>query len=209
MNVNSKTPMALYKANLELVLRIGALLQENRQRWMQTGATGTHEAIQRTLAETERMLTTSDWNALSAMPGEEFWKSLRGGAGPLKGTVESAVRSQSEFAEGLKQAFAEWQQQSADALGGNAAQMPSKAFADLMQGFSTPSRSNTSTKNDGEKPKSEAKAKPKPKPKPKPQAKAKAKARPSASTASGSKAKSKTSPGKNSRAPKSRKAAKK
>lgn len=138
MNVNSKTPMALYKANLELVLRIGALLQESRQRWMQSGATGTHEAIQRTLAETERMLTTTDWSALSAMPGEEFWKSLRGGAGPLQGNVESAMRSQVEFSEGLKQAFAEWQQQSADALGGNAMQSAPPAFAEFMQGFSAP-----------------------------------------------------------------------
>lgn len=148
MNMNSKTPMALYKANLELVLRIGALLQESRQRWMHAGATGTNEAMQRTLAETERMLTTSDWNALSAMPGEEFWKSLRGGAGPLQGTVESAVRSQSEFADGLKQAFAEWQQQSADALGGNAAQVVPKAFTDLMQGFSATGATSPSPQKD-------------------------------------------------------------
>ena len=135
MNVNSKTPMALYKANLELVLRIGTLLQENRRRWAQAGATGTSEAIERTLAETERMLTTNDWSALSAMPGEEFWKSVRTGAGPLQGTVESAVRSQAEFAEGLKQAFAEWQQQSTDAFGGTAAQPAPWAFPDLMKGF--------------------------------------------------------------------------
>jgi hypothetical protein len=203
MNVNSKTPMALYKANLELVLRIGALLQESRQRWMQTGATSTNEAMQRTLAETERMLTTSDWSALSSMPGDEFWKSLRAGAGPIQGTIESAARSQAEFSEGVKQAFAEWQQQSADALGGNRAHGIPKAFGDLMQGFGTPSRSSPSTKDDGEKPK------PKPKPKATPEPKAKAKARPSASTASGSRAKSKTSSAKNSRAPKPRKPAKK
>ena len=191
MNVNSKTPMALYKANLELVLRIGALLQENRQRWMQTGATGTNEAIQRTLAETERMLTTSDWTALSAMPGEEFWKSMRGGAGPLQGTIEAAVRSQSEFSEGLKQAFAEWQQQSADALGGNAMQAAPPAFAEFMQGFSTPARSDARAKGDKETPK------------------AKAKARPSASTAGAAKSKSKASSSKASPPSKPRKPAKK
>ncbi len=135
MSVNSKTPMALYKANLELVLRIGALLHENRRRWAQAGATGTSKAIERTLAETERMLTTNDWTALSAMPGEEFWQSLGTGAGPMQGTVESAVRSQTEFAEGLKQAFAEWQQQSTEALGGNPAQSAPWAFTDLFKGF--------------------------------------------------------------------------
>ena len=168
---------------------------------MQTGASSTNEAMQRTLAETERMLTTSDWSALSSMPGDEFWKSLRAGAGPIQGTIESAARSQAEFSEGVKQAFAEWQQQSADALGGNPTHGIPKAFGDLMQGFGTPSRSSTSTKDDGEKPK--------PKPKATPEPKSKAKARPSASTASGSKAKSKASPAKNSRGPKPHKPAKK
>ncbi len=195
MNMNSKTPMALYKANLELVLRIGALLQENRQRWMQTGATGTNEAIQRTLAETERMLTTSDWKALSAMPGEEFWKSVRGGAGPLQGTIEAAARSQAEFSEGLKQAFAEWQQQSADALGGNAAQAAAPAFTDFMRGFSAPGRSSPSKSTS----KTDKKATPK----------AKSKARPSASTTAAAKGKSKAPSGKASPASKPRKPAKK
>ena len=135
MSLNPKTPMALYKANLELVLRIGTLLQENRQRWMQAGASGTTEAIQRTLAETQRMLTTNDWSTLSKIPGEEFWNSMGTGAAPLKGTVETAVRSQTEFAESLKQAFAEWQQQSADALGGVPAQPTAWAFSDLLKGF--------------------------------------------------------------------------
>jgi hypothetical protein len=136
VNVNSKTPMALYKANLELVLRIGALLQENRRRWSQAGAAGASEAIERTLAETQRMLTTNDWSSLSAMPGEEFWKSLSGGSAPLQGTVESAIRSQTEFAQGLKDAFAEWQQQSVEAMGGSDSQAAPWAFGDLMQAFS-------------------------------------------------------------------------
>lgn len=136
MSLDTKTPMALYKANLELVLRIGALLQENRQRWMQSGAANTSDAIQRTLAQTERLLTTNDWTSLSAMPGQDFWKSLQGGAGPLQGSVESAVRSQTEFAEGLKQAFAEWQQQSMAALGGNLAH-PAPGIADLMRAFNS------------------------------------------------------------------------
>src|SRR5690606_9692877 len=140
MNVNSKTPMALYKANLELVLRIGTLLQENRQRWMQAGAAGTSEAVQRTLAETERMLTTNDWNALAKILGADFWNSLATGAAPLQGTVETAVRSQTEFAEGLKQAFAEWQQQSAEALGGQAAHALPWTFSDVLRAFNAPGR---------------------------------------------------------------------
>jgi len=186
MNVNSKAPMALYKANLELVLRIGTLLQESRQRWMQSGAAGTNEAIQRTLAETERMLTTNDWTSLSAMPGQDFWTSLSLGANPLQGSVESAVRSQAEFADGLRQAFAEWQQQSAAALGGNAAPTAPWAVADFMQAAhsASPSRKNETAeavkpakkkaapaRNAAPARKAAAKAQPKPTPKASPKKK--------------------------------------
>lgn len=183
MSLNPKTPMALYKANLELVLRIGTLLQENRQRWMQAGAAGTSEAIQRTLAETERMLTTNDWSALSKMPGQEFWNSLGTGATPLHGTVETAVRSQTEFAEGLRQAFAEWQQQSTAALGGHAAQPAPWAFTDLMHAFNSAARSAPSTKDE------EVASKPK------------APARPSASKGSPAKAKTRPARATNPRKP--------
>ncbi|OJY90712.1 MAG: hypothetical protein BGP25_09705 [Lysobacterales bacterium 63-13] len=161
MNVNSKTPMALYKANLELVLRIGTLLQENRQRWMQAGAAGTSEAVQRTLAETERMLTTNDWNALAKIPGAEFWNSLGTGTAPLQGTVETAVRSQTEFAEGLKQAFAEWQQQSAEALGGQGAYALPWTFSEVLQAFNAPGRGSageTAAKAKTQKPASASKS---------------------------------------------------
>jgi hypothetical protein len=162
VNVNSKTPMALYKANLELVLRIGALLQENRRRWSMAGTIGASEAIERTLAETQRMLTTNDWTSLSAMPGEEFWKSLSSGNAPMQGTIESAIRSQTEFAQGLKDAFAEWQQQSAEALGGSAAQPAPWAFTELMQAFSNARGAGkpTPAQSPAAAPKPAAKAKP-------------------------------------------------
>lgn len=118
MAFETKTPMALYKANLELVLRLGTLLHENRQRWMSTTAENAGNAIQKSLAETERMLTSNDWTSLAALPGESFWKSLQGQATPLQGTMENAAREQAAFAQGLKQAFEAWQQQCADALQG-------------------------------------------------------------------------------------------
>lgn len=117
MAPSTKTPLALYKANLELVLRLGTLLQENRRRWNQLGTSGASAAIERTLAETERMLTSNDWASLAAMPGEEFWKSVRDDAGPLQGSTQAALANQVAFADGLREAFAAWQQQSLDALG--------------------------------------------------------------------------------------------
>lgn len=117
MAIDSKTPLALYKANLELVLRLGTLLQENRRRWNVLGTSGASDAIERTLAETERLLTTNDWSSLSEMPGERFWRSIRDGGSPLHGTAEAALANQTAFADGLREAFSAWKQQSVDALG--------------------------------------------------------------------------------------------
>ncbi|MEZ5463194.1 hypothetical protein [Dokdonella sp.] len=137
MAIDTKTPLALYKANLELVLRLGTLLQENRRRWNLLGSSSTSAAIERTLAETERMLTSNDWTSLAAMPGEEFWKSLKGDAGPMQGTAQAAAANQAAFAEGLKEAFAAWQQQSMDALGESgltAGKFDMASFMNLFQG---------------------------------------------------------------------------
>ncbi|HMM65490.1 MAG TPA: hypothetical protein PKC03_00990 [Dokdonella sp.] len=181
MTANSKTPMALYKANLELVLRIGALLQENRRRWAQLGAAGTSDAIERTLAQAERVLTSNDWSSLSAIPGEDFWKSIRDDNAPVQGTVEAAIGSQAAFAQGLKEAFEAWQQQSADALGGGMA-LPAANFADFMKSF-TPSQAAARSapkagteRADKASPATRAKARPKTKARAKDKARTKAKA---------------------------------
>jgi hypothetical protein len=174
MPLNAKTPLALYKANLELVLRLGTLLQENRRRWTQLGASNTREAIERTLAETERVLTSNDWTSLAAMPGEEFWKSLREDAAPLQASVETALGNQAAFAEGLQEAFEAWRQQSVDALGSTGMQLPDVPFADFLKGFPVAAKSPGSAPR--ETPTAAAKARPRAKPQAKPKAKAKAKA---------------------------------
>lgn len=190
MSLSPKTPMALYKANLELVLRIGTLLQENRQRWMQTGMEGTSNAIQQTLAETERMLTTNDWSSLSQMPGANFWNSMSLGTRPLAAPLQSAVENQTAFAAGLQNAFEAWQQQSADALGIDSMEFPVPAFAESMKAAATSAfneasrtastsgtKAKPSAQTDKPKPKSQAKPKQKPNPKPKPKAASSSKAK--------------------------------
>lgn len=119
MSTDSKLPLALYKANLELLLRIGALLHENRRRWANIGVGASHEAMEHTLRLTERMLTANDWASLAALPGEQFWRSLGVAHTALEIPVEQLTRSQSDFAAGLKLALEQWQQQSADAMSGS------------------------------------------------------------------------------------------
>ncbi|MGB0135317.1 hypothetical protein [Dokdonella sp.] len=165
MAIDTKTPLALYKANLELVLRLGTLLQENRKRWNQLGASSTSAAIERTLAETERMLTSNDWTSLSAIPSDDFWRSIREGSGPVQGTAQAAVSNQAAFAEGLREAFEAWQQQSVDALGGSGF-LPGKFdIAGMMAMFRGPHASVASKEKPASATKSKAKKKPAAKPK--------------------------------------------
>lgn len=138
MAIDTKTPMALYKANLELVMRLGALLQENRQRWTRFGVASTDDAVERTLSETGRMLTTNDWKSLATMPGETFWKALQGDTGPMQGAVNTAVSNQAAFGQGLQDAFGAWQQQCADALQMTGMTLPGNATLEEFMRTLTP-----------------------------------------------------------------------
>ena len=92
MSQDTGIPMALYKANLELVMRLGALLQENRRRWTRFGVASADDAIERTLNETGRLLTTNDWTSLTNLPGEAFWKAMQGEPGPMQGALDAVER---------------------------------------------------------------------------------------------------------------------
>ncbi|WP_395621398.1 hypothetical protein [Dokdonella sp.] len=151
MSQDTGIPMALYKANLELLLRIGTLLHESRQRCSQLGAISGRDAIEQTLHLTERMLTLNDWGSLGALPGDAFWKAFQTGRMPTQASIDDVLGSQMQFAEGLKQAFAQWQQQSADALG--TAALPWVTSAQTLSG-------NADTRTG--KPKSTAQGRPKP-----------------------------------------------
>jgi hypothetical protein len=164
MTLSAKTPLALYKANLELVLRLGTLLQENRKRWSEAGAGQANEAIQRTLAQTERLLTANDFTALSSLPGEDFWKSLRDAQAPVQASVEWALSHQAAFAQGLQEAFEAWRQQSADALGAGDAPLPGVNFADFMKPFKPTEPAPAAPRKSGAKAKAKTRTKAKRKP---------------------------------------------
>ena len=138
MAIDTKTPMALYKANLELVMRLGALLQENRRRWTRFGVASSDDAIERTLDETGRMLTSNDWQSLATLPGETFWRALQGDVGQMQGALDTAVGNQTAFAQGLQEAFAAWQQQCAELIERAGGAVPGKVGYDEFVKAFTP-----------------------------------------------------------------------
>lgn len=148
MTFDNNVPMALYKANFELMLRIGNLLQENRQRWMSAGAGSASEAFQKSMAETQRMLASNDWTSLTTLPGEAFWKSLQAQSNPLQANAEAAIQHQMAFAQGLQEAFRTWQQQCAEAMQGAASAANSNAFFEQFLSNMTPMGGNTEPPTD-------------------------------------------------------------
>lgn len=112
-------PLSLYKANLDLWLRIGELLEENRNQWttlmareLQQGAAAGGldlDAVRR-----------GDWQTLALLPGQALQRLAAHGVGDLQAAAQTALGNQMTFATGFQQALADWQQATVEALGDSA-----------------------------------------------------------------------------------------
>lgn len=118
MSINTDLPLNLHKANLELQLRLGRLLQENQRKWLELGSRALGESIAESSAELEQVLKTQDWQALATLPGETFWRQLQQRFGDSQAVTQIAVSAQTAFATGLQEALQAWQKETAQALGG-------------------------------------------------------------------------------------------
>jgi post-segregation antitoxin (ccd killing protein) len=118
MNVNADLPLNLHKANLELQLRLGRLLQENQRKWLELSSRAISEGIAESSAELEQVLKTQDWQALAALPGEAFWRQLQQRMGDSQALTQMAISAQTAFAAGLQEALQAWQKETAQALSG-------------------------------------------------------------------------------------------
>ncbi|TKS54978.1 hypothetical protein E4582_09540 [Luteimonas yindakuii] len=109
-------PQALYKANLDLWLRIGELLEDNRTQWtallareLDDGAAGANVDLE--------VLRAGDWQSLAALPAQALQRLASHGLGDLQATAQTALGGQMNFATGFQAALADWQQATAAALG--------------------------------------------------------------------------------------------
>ncbi|WP_024891739.1 hypothetical protein [Luteimonas huabeiensis] len=109
-------PLALYKANLDLWLRISELLEENRSQWVALLAREIDDGAAQTGAEAAA-LRSGDWQALALLPGQALQRLVEHGVGDLQAAAQTALGNQMTFATGFQQALADWQQATASALG--------------------------------------------------------------------------------------------
>lgn len=115
MNVES-IPLALYKANIELQLRISRLLQENGHRWLESVQQSNAEGITETTAEIEALLRSANWQALAMLPIDTFWRQFQGRVGDTRQMNQLATENQAAFVAGVQQALESWQKEVAEAM---------------------------------------------------------------------------------------------
>ncbi len=109
MSADTELPLDLYNANLELQLRIAALIQESAQKWLELGKQAMDEALAESAGEEEQLLKTRNWQTLATLPGEAFWYQLQQRLGDAQAAARIAVESQAAFMAGVQEAIQTWQ----------------------------------------------------------------------------------------------------
>lgn len=114
---NTALPLNLYKANLELQVRINKLLQESARQWLDMGNRLVGDGIAESNAEVESLLQAQDWQKLASLPAETFWRQLQQRFGDSQAATQIAISAQTAFTTGLQQAVQTWQKETASAVG--------------------------------------------------------------------------------------------
>ena len=133
--MNSELPIQLYKANAELQLQITRLLQESGHHWFEAMQQLSAGGVLETTSRIQNLQQAADWQTLATLPSEVFWRLCQGRMGDAQAVGQVAAKSQTAFANGLRQALTTWQSSVSDAFGasGDAA-----SFAQLCQPWTQP-----------------------------------------------------------------------
>lgn len=130
-------PLALYQANLELVLRLEQLRQQAGRYWLAFGSQAMQQGMAEARTEGEQLGKASgNLQALAALPAEAFWRQMQLQFGQAQAAAEQAAQAQAEFAAGLQDAVQRWHQQAAPAL--EPAASAAGPAAQAMQDFLAP-----------------------------------------------------------------------
>jgi hypothetical protein len=114
----------LYKANVELQLRLTRLLQESSHQWLEAVKSASAENIAEITAEIERLLHTANWQSLITLPSASFWRLFQQRTGDTQLVNQIALKNQAVFTGGLQQALESWQKSVTSAVGGADAGLP-------------------------------------------------------------------------------------
>jgi len=122
-------PLDLYKANVELQLRITRLLQEGAHRWLESIQKSSAEGVAETTAEIDGLLGSANWQSIATLPAETFWRAFQHRVNDGQAINQLAIKNQAAFTAGLQQALESWQKAMIGVLGGSQSTQP------LLQAF--------------------------------------------------------------------------
>ena len=133
--MSNELPIHLYKANAELQLQITRLLQESSHHWLEVMQQLSAGSVLETTSRIQGLQQAADWQALATLPSEVFWRLCQGRMGDAQAVGQAAVKSQTVFADGLRQSLSAWQESVSEAFGasGDAA-----TFTQLCQRWAQP-----------------------------------------------------------------------
>lgn len=123
----------VYKSNLELQLKLVRLFQENSRQWLDFSNRLLNDGIAESNSGIEELLKTEDWQKLSTLPAESFWRQLQQRFGDSQAAAQIAISAQTTFANGLQDAVRTWQKESAEALGGAAPTSAGNGWSELLK----------------------------------------------------------------------------
>ncbi|KHJ53899.1 hypothetical protein LA66_15050 [Aureimonas altamirensis] len=116
MTIDS-VPLKLHKANLELQLQIGRLLQESGQRHLQFVSQVGEEGLEEARTEIDGVRKAENWQSLATVPAESFWRVFQQHVGDAQEAAQAAAKSQAAFTSGLQEAIEGWQRAVGEAFG--------------------------------------------------------------------------------------------
>lgn len=117
-------PLALFKANAELQIRIARLVHESIRGWLGAAQSRGTAGLAETAALMESLLGTGDWRALMSLPAKAFSHDAPNRWGSPQALTEIAIKEQIRFTNGLQEALITWQQGVIGSFQGNAEAAP-------------------------------------------------------------------------------------
>ena len=144
MTVDASIPKALYQANIDLALRIAALLQENGKQWFDLFAEEASTRFDEGVSSFGALGSEFSLEKLAALPADAAAQFLQLDVGRWQAMVSHAVENQALFSDGLQEALTQWQTACSEAfdavgsgvlpsLGGGLSALP--GFSDVAMSF--------------------------------------------------------------------------
>ncbi|WP_372016362.1 phasin family protein [Pseudoxanthomonas sp. 10H] len=116
MTPSAALPLALYRANVDLQVRIGELVQAGSRHWLEFGQRLVSDGLVENGTGLQEIFQAQDWRRLLALPADAFWRQMQQRFGDQQAAAQLAVATQAAFARDLQDALARWQRETIEAM---------------------------------------------------------------------------------------------